>query len=126
MSLWILLLWIVQLKVIHLFVTLSCLFILSYSIFTLLTLNLLSTRLYSVLCIPIAPGDYVRFVTTIEFTAGTTQLELPVPTFEDEVNELGEIFFANLSNPRGGGAMLGRDVDATIEIIDDDREFMLS
>ena len=65
-------------------------------------------------------------LTTIDFPAGTTQLEFPLPTVEDEVNELDEIFFANLSNPRGGGAMLGRDVDATIEIIDDDREFMLS
>ena len=61
---------------------------------------------------------------TITFQPGQTEFNFTVPTVDDDVNELTEMFTAVLSNPVG--AMLGTDTNAMIMINDNDGELIIT
>ena len=84
----------------------------------------LSRSLLIFLLSPTASGDYSAFTAmTITFPAGQTSVMIPVDTTEDEIAELLEQFTATLSNP-SEGLIVGDDDVATIEIGDDDCEYI--
>ena len=60
----------------------------------------------------------------LTFPAGMTTVTFDVATQEDSINENTESFGGVLSNPTGGGAILGPDFRAVIEITDNDCKFL--
>lgn len=66
-------------------------------------------------------SDYTIVVGQIVFEAGQTQKDIPILISEDSYSEGPESFTILLSNP-GGGAILGVNATATVQIIDDASE----
>ena len=58
---------------------------------------------------------------TLNFPPGETEATFDVSISDDDINELPEFFYANMSNP-SMGAVLGPDSVATVNIVDNDRE----
>ena len=70
-----------------------------------------------------APEDYTSTVTNITFPAGSTVQMVSVPTIDDDINEELEEFRAQLSSP-SDALMLGSDISAQIDIIDNNCELV--
>ena len=70
-----------------------------------------------------APEDYTSIRTTITFPAGSTVQKVPVPTIDDDINEELEEFRVQLSSP-SDALMLGSDISAQIDIIDNNCELI--
>ena len=67
-----------------------------------------------------ASSDYTAVFQALTFAAGTVRQTVSVPIINDNTNENGERFTAQLSNVQG--ASLGPTSTATIDIEDDDRK----
>ena len=73
--------------------------------------------MYLVLLTLTAPGDYDAVDMIITFPPGSTSANVFVPTVADGVAERTERFNAELTNPTGG-AVLGDDTTASVDIMD--------
>jgi VCBS repeat-containing protein len=65
--------------------------------------------------------DYVGVLGTLHFAAGETSKTLSIPIVDDTYLEGAESFFISLSNPTGG-AVLGANQRATIQITDNSND----
>ncbi|GAB4443898.1 MAG: hypothetical protein OHK0015_44600 [Chloroflexi bacterium OHK40] len=65
-----------------------------------------------------APNDYLTTSGTLIFPEGSTTNQIPVTITPDNIDEINETFFVNLSNPTGG-AIIG-DGQGLGRIFDDD------
>ncbi len=63
--------------------------------------------------------DYVSTNGTLTFAEGVTRLTIAVPIIDDALDEEGESFTVQLSNATGG-AVLGENDEATVNIADND------
>ncbi len=63
--------------------------------------------------------DYVSTNGTLTFAEGVTRLTIAVPIIDDSLDEEGETFTVQLSNATGG-AVLGENDEATVNIADND------
>ncbi len=63
--------------------------------------------------------DYTTTSGTLSFGAGVTAMTIPIPILNDAVHESTESFTVSLSGPMGG-AKLGTQITATVNITDND------
>lgn len=68
----------------------------------------------------VAPGDYGALNNTLTFPSGTTSLSFPLTIVDDLTAEPSESFQLWLSNPSGGGAVVGGTLPVIFTITDND------
>jgi Ca2+-binding RTX toxin-like protein len=73
----------------------------------------------------IAPGDYNSNPITVNFVAGQTSQTVTIPVVDDTIFEGNETVNLTLSNPTGG-ATLGTQTSATLTIVDNDPQPIIS